>query len=137
MKQMIKQMHVTFATVDEATHAQKYLSLYGIEDVSVSHSQIEINVSKDNWIAAHQIVNGLGGEIEQNEAFNSTVAEQYQIDNAELDTEAKADEEEISMVDKDHYIDMNLGYGDFEIIEPYVLNTYEKIEEESDDTEKF
>ena len=69
-------------------------------------------MNKDNWVSTHQIVNGLGGEIEQDETFDSSVVEQYHINN-ELDNLVAEDEEEIPMMDQNHYIDMNLGYGDF------------------------
>jgi hypothetical protein len=128
---MSKHIHATFTTEAEALTAKNVMIESGLTDVDVNGSDIDLIASDDNWIAAFEIVNSLGGTIDPTPKLTAELEEFYQI----LDevTDGGVDVvDPIQIVDRDAYIDMNVGYGDYELIEPYTLHNYEKIADGED-----
>jgi hypothetical protein len=123
---MSKHIHAIFSTEKEAEVAKDVMTKSGFSDVCVSSSEIDLYASDDNWIAAFEIVNSLGGTIEQRPKLTAELEEFYQILDEAADEGSDA-LDPISLVDKEAYIDINLGYGDFELIEPYTLHNYEQL----------
>lgn len=123
---MSKHIHATFTTEEEALTAKNVMIESGLTDVDVTGSDMDLRASDDNWIAAFEIVNSLGGTIDPSPKLTAELEEFYQIlDEA---TDGGVDVvDPIQIVNRDAYIDMNLGYGDYELIEPYTLHNYEKM----------
>jgi len=126
---MSKHIHTKFDSSKEARWAQEYLKKNGFTDVSVDWNEVIIETTDDNWITAYEMVHSLGGTIDQDGDFLDEVEQQYEMD---PDPEITDQEIEVDMVDPDTYVDANLGYGDYEIIEPYILHRYNKMVEESE-----
>ncbi|WP_134698879.1 hypothetical protein [Ammoniphilus sp. YIM 78166] len=121
---MTQHIRTNFSSSEEAERARAYLINTGYEQVSIRDTQVEVGINEENWIAAYEILNGLGGSFEEGTSFPEELEDAYGM--AEKT-------EDIPMVDQDSYIDMNLGYGDFEIIEPYILHHYEEMTKERED----
>lgn len=123
---MDKHIHTTFSSPEEAAEARDYLASIGFGDLSVEGSTLYIQTNDENWIAAVEMVNGLGGSFKGNEEFLMQIEAAYQ-----MDTDVDGNQE-IMMIDQDAYIDSNLGYGDFEMIEPYILHDYFQLSEKDE-----
>lgn len=121
---MTQHIRTNFSSSEEAERARAYLINTGYNQVAIDGTQIEVETNEENWIAAYEILNGLGGTFEQGASIPEGYEEAYGMVEAD---------EEVTMIDQDAYIDINLGYGDFEIIEPYILHHYEEMEKERDD----
>lgn len=129
---MSRHIHANFDSKKEALEAKRYLEDSGYENVEIQLSQVRVETEKENWMGAFEVANSLGASWEEDSDFVEEFEEHYHISNTEdrgdlLEEEVLEDDEEIDMIDPDAYIDMNLGFGDFEIIEPYVLHTYHQI----------
>ena len=122
---MAQHILTNFNSPEEAERAKDYLVSAGFEKVLVNGSQIEVSAHDENWIAAYEILNGLGGSFE-GDSLPFGFEENYRL---EKEDPSPVPEQEIEMVDPDAYIDRNLGYGDFEIVEPYVLHEYGQMTE--------
>ncbi|MBP1933539.1 hypothetical protein [Ammoniphilus resinae] len=118
---MAKQMEAHFSSPDEALKVKEYLLGTGIDKVTVDGSTLTVDTSDEDWISSYEILQSFGGTT-NDEGFE----EYYQIHLENEDTK----DTEIELIDRDSYIDANLGYGDYELVEPYVLETYEEMLDE-------
>lgn len=125
---MAQHILTNFTSPEEAERAKDYLISSGFENVSVTGSQLEVSTHEENWIAAFEILNGLGGNFDRDD-FPLGFEQHYGLEERE---ESPVPEPDIEMVDPEAYIDRNLGYGDFEIVEPYVLHEYAEMTERED-----
>lgn len=121
---MDQHIHTNFTSTTEAERAKEYLVSAGFNQVTIDGTQMKVMTNEENWIAAYEILNGLGGSFQEGESMPPGFMEHYQL---EGDLEEGDPGQEVDMVDADRYIDINLGYGDFEIIEPYTLHDYNKL----------
>jgi len=126
---MSKHIHTKFDSAEEAKWAQEYLKQNGFTVVYLNWNEVIIVTSDDNWISAYEMVHSLGGTFDQDEELLDEIEQEYEID---LDAEITDQEIEVDMVDPGAYVDANLGYGDYEIIEPYILHRYNKLVQESE-----
>jgi hypothetical protein len=120
---MAKLIHTIFTSADEAELAQKYLVSSGLTDVSLNGCDLNIQTNEDNWISAFEIITSLGGSVENDADFNTELEEYYRIQDISFNQVEESDPE-IEIVDEEAYIDSNLGYGDYELVEPYILEKY-------------
>ncbi|MEW9669651.1 hypothetical protein [Ammoniphilus sp. 3BR4] len=125
---MAQHILTNFTSPEEAERAKDYLISAGFENISVTGSQVEVSALDENWIAAYEILNGLGGSFEE-EGLPQGFEENYRL-NAEDDSPIP--EQDLEMVDPEAYIDQNLGYGDYEIVEPYILHDFAQMTERED-----
>ena len=119
---MSKQIHTKFASSEYALEAQDYLRNHGIMDVTVEGNYVMIETTDENWISAFELTNSLGGTFEGSFEILNEVEQQYNIDPG-----IKEQEVNVDIVDPEAFVDVNLGYGDYEIIEPYILHRYNKM----------
>lgn len=128
---MDKKIHATFATQEEAQQAKEYLAQFGYEHTHLeeggTHS-LSVPVTSDNWEGAFQILNGFGGDplAVNNGEFTQEMNEYYNLNE-------KNEEQPIPSLSKDAFFDPNIGPGDTELKEPYILHTYHAITEEKKD----
>ncbi|RKD25627.1 hypothetical protein BEP19_01400 [Ammoniphilus oxalaticus] len=133
---MSKQIHTTFRSAEDARVAQHVLHEQGFERIRIEQNELIMETVDENWIAAFEIVNSLGGDVEQ------TIAEIYGLEDEQSKGEQIQDppipeqQMEPNLVDPRAYLDANLGYGDYELIEPYILHRYQKLDDEADPTEQ-
>lgn len=121
---MSKQIHTKFASSKDARAAQEYLQKNGFLDVSLDWNEMIVETNDENWISVYEMVQSLGGTFDQDEELFDEIQHHYQID---ADPEITNQEIEVNMVDPEAYVDANLGYGDYEIVEPYILHRYNKM----------
>jgi|GEM_PF-2948909 len=119
---MTQQMEAHFSSPDEALKAKEYLMSTGIEKVTIVGSTLIVDTSDENWISCYEILQSFGGTTN-----NDGLDEYYRIEDSA--------DPEIEIIDRDSYIDANLGYGDYELIEPYVLESYEEMLDEENNGE--
>lgn len=134
---MSKQIRTNFDTDKDAIEAKRYLEDSGYEKVQLQLSQVTVETEDEDWIGAFEVANSQGATWEEDADFIRDFEEHYHItDNDDrgnlMQEEVLEDDEEIDMIDPHAYIDRNLGFGDFEIIEPYVLHTYHQITDGED-----
>ncbi len=122
---MGKHIRSNFDFPQEAKEAKRYLEDSGYENVEINLSQVTMETNDENWIGAYEMANSLGASFEEDSEFAREFEQHYHI--SEEQGEVLEDDEEIDMIDPDANIDINLGFGDFEIIEPYVLHTYHQM----------
>lgn len=60
---MSKQIRATFESIEEAQAAKRYLREQGFERVSTTRQQVAIEMNDEDWIAAFELVSGLGGDV--------------------------------------------------------------------------
>ncbi|MBO8170603.1 MAG: hypothetical protein H0Z33_01810 [Bacillaceae bacterium] len=121
---------------------------------------VELDVHNGEQIAAYEILNSYGARLATNTYDNpednfppayqalefipvqmdgDTSHSDYPLDDREWGAEDVAPRSlyerngaiEGDLVDQNAIIDPNIGYGDYELIEPYVLDSYEKMMEEN------
>lgn len=131
---MGKHIHTNFDSPQNAIEAKRYLEDSGYENVEIQLSQVTVETEDKNWIGAYEVANSLGASWKEDPDFVQEFEKHYHISDTEdkkdmLEEEVLEDDEEIDMIDPRAYIDRNLGFGDFELIEPYVLHTYHQIAE--------
>ncbi|HJV45909.1 MAG TPA: hypothetical protein VJ824_09310 [Bacillota bacterium] len=122
---MAKLIRTNFASAKEAQNAEQYLRSAGLSDVSVHETELSIVTHSDNWISAFEMIYSLGGTIENDAELTVELEEFYHI--KEIGEAESVSNPEIEIIDDEAYIDTNLGYGDYELLEPYVLDKYKKM----------
>lgn len=111
---------------------------------------IQLETDHDNWIAAHEILRSLAGEVYHHNDMDEVFQEMYQIPNEadgenremrevegenleELKDEVGTYGYPYDLLDDNAYIDPNIGVGDHDLLKPYYPpHEYERYQSEVD-----
>lgn len=139
---MTKKIHTTFPTNENAEEAKEYLLSVGYEQNQIEmkgDAALSLSVSDNDWEGAFQIVNSLGGEpmADTSEEFSKQLNEYYQLENPEHVEQQKQQDQQrerpIPPLDEGAFFDPNIGIGDTELKEPYILHNYHALTEGKED----